>query len=177
MTREQNLDNRPCDAVGHEVKSVIPQEFWDVEDNMGKEVYDSGNRIRLETRPYTNMFRHLSILLLLLFTYRLTADASSILPREEAPSNSVDRRSRRALFNIVRGCLSTMIICAWAAIHPNIPPREGPLKATLRRLKLMFWTIVAPEILLAWALRQWFAAMTIRNLYNEKRGVFSHLFQ
>ena len=124
--------------------------------------------------PYTNMFRLVSILLLLLFTYRLTTqtvDASSILPREEAPSNSVDCRSQRTLSNIVWGCVSTTIICAWAALHPNIPPREGPLKATLRRFELVFWTIVAPEILPAWALNQRFAAMTIRNLYNEEKGV------
>ena len=64
------------------------------------------------------------------------------------------------------------MICAWAAIHPNIPPRERPFKATLRRLELMFWTIVAPEILPAWALNQRLAAMTIRDLYNEAKGLF-----
>jgi hypothetical protein len=40
----------------------------------------------------------------------------------------------------------------------------------------MFWTIVAPEILPAWALNQWLAAMTVRDLYNEK-GAFSCLIQ
>ena len=122
------------------------------------------------------MFRLTSILLLLLllFTYRFTtqtADASSILPREEAPSNCVGCSSQRTLSDIIWGCVSTTIICAWAAIHPNIPPRERPVKATLRRLELVFWTIVAPEILPAWALNQHFAAMTIRNLYNKKKGV------
>jgi len=41
---------------------------------------------------------------------------------------------------------------------------------------LMFWTIVAPEILPAWALNQRLAAMTIRDLYNKEKGVFSYLF-
>ena len=35
----------------------------------------------------------------------------------------------------------------------------------------MFWTIVAPEILPAWALNQRLAAMTIRDLYNERKGL------
>ena len=122
----------------------------------------------------TNMFRLASVLLLLLFTYNQflaqAADASSITSREEAPSSSVDCSSQRTLFNIVWGCISTTIICAWAALHPNIPPREGPFKATLRRLELMLWTIVAPEILPAWALNQRLAAMKIRDLYNEKKG-------
>ena len=60
----------------------------------------------------------------------------------------------------------------WAAIHPNIPHRQRPFKATLRRLELMFWTIAAPEILPAWALNQRLAAMTIRDFYNEAKGVF-----
>ena len=115
------------------------------------------------------MFRLACVLLLLLLTYQLgaqPADASNIISRE-APSNY---RSQRTLFNIVWGCLSTTIICAWAAIHPNIPPREGPFKGTLRRLELMFWTIVVPEILPAWALNQLFVAMTVRDVYNVGKG-------
>ena len=41
----------------------------------------------------------------------------------------------------------------------------------------MFWTIVAPEILPAWALNQRLAAMTIRDLYNKEKGVLSYLSQ
>ena len=119
------------------------------------------------------MFR-LARLLLLLLAYQLAVQAAeSISPHEEAPVTiCVDGCSQRTLFNIVWGCVSTTIICAWAAIHPNIPPRERPFKAALRRLELMFWTIVAPEILPAWALNQRLAAMTIRDLYNKEKGEF-----
>ena len=144
---------------------------------MGKEVY-----LKVAARkyplPYTNMFRFPSVLLLLLFTYQFTtqaADASSIIHREGALTSRVDYCSQRTLFNIIWGCISTTIICAWAAIHPNIPPREGPFKATLRRLELMFWAIMAPEILPAWALNQRLAAMTIRDLYNKEKGMLSYL--
>ncbi len=30
----------------------------------------------------------------------------------------------------------------------------------------MFWTIIAPELVLAWAVRQWFAAWEIRDTVN-----------
>jgi len=30
----------------------------------------------------------------------------------------------------------------------------------------MFWTVVAPELILAWAVRQWFAAWEIRDTVN-----------
>jgi hypothetical protein len=113
-----------------------------------------------------------SVLLLLLLTYqsvRQAADASRMIPREE-PSSSCGDCSKRTLFNIIWGCVSTTVICAWSAIHPNIQPREGPFKATLRRIESMITAIVAPEILPGFAFNQLSAALTIRDLYNEKRG-------
>ena len=32
----------------------------------------------------------------------------------------------------------------------------------------MFWTIVAPELVLGWSLRQWYAARKIANIYNAR---------
>ncbi len=49
--------------------------------------------------------------------------------------------------------------------------------ADVPSISLMFWTIVAPEIPPAWALNQRLAAMTVRDVYNERKGVFSHLFR
>ncbi len=124
------------------------------------------------------MFRHACLLLLFLLTYHVVQapDAPSISPHEEAPTNCVDGCSKRTLLNIIWGCLSTTIICSWATVHPNIPPQEGPFKGILRRLELMLWIVVAPEILPAWAFNQRLAATTIRNEYNESKGVFSYLF-
>src|SRR6266540_6687860 len=69
---------------------------------------------------------------------------------------------KRTLFGIVWSCVSTTILCAWTAVHPNVPPRSK-WKARWNRLKLMFWMIVAPELVLAWAVRQFFAAKDIRD--------------
>ena len=73
---------------------------------------------------------------------------------------------KRTLFGIIWGCVSTTILCAWTAVHPNVPPRSK-WKARWNRLKLMFWMIVAPELVLAWAVRQFFAARDIKDTYNE----------
>ena len=73
---------------------------------------------------------------------------------------------KRTLFGIIWGCLSTTILCAWTAVHPNVPPRRK-WQARWNRLRLMFWMIVAPELVLAWAVRQFFAAKDIRDTYNE----------
>ena len=52
-------------------------------------------------------------------------------------------------------------------MHPNVPP-PNPWKARWNRLRLMFWMIIAPELVLAWAVRQFFAAREIRDEYNRR---------
>jgi len=80
--------------------------------------------------------------------------------------------SDRTLFDIIWGCFSTTFICAWATVHPNIPSGgECGRKLLWRRLNLMFWTLVAPEVTLAWAVRQWFAAQAIADTYNKHKGM------
>ena len=115
-----------------------------------------------------------SVLLVLLLTYQLATQVTisqNILSRAEEPSNCVDCRLRRTFVNILWGCISTTLICAWTTVHPNIPPRERPVKRILRRVELMFWAIVAPEILPAWALNQRAAAEIVIKTYNERNGV------
>jgi len=75
---------------------------------------------------------------------------------------------KRTLFGITWSCLSTTILCAWTAVHPNIPP-QSKWQARWNRLELMFWMVVAPELVLAWAVRQFFAAKEIRDAYNNSR--------
>ncbi len=72
---------------------------------------------------------------------------------------------KRSLYKIVWSCVSTTIICAWVSVHPNVPP-SGYWKGLWRRVQMMIWTIIAPELILAWAVRQWFAAWEIRDTVN-----------
>ena len=53
--------------------------------------------------------------------------------------------ARRTLLNIAWNCISTTILWAWVSVHPNVPP-SGHWRALRRRLKTMFWTIIAPEL-------------------------------
>ena len=73
---------------------------------------------------------------------------------------------KRSKFNIIWSCLSTVLICSWTSVHPNVPARNEWL-ARANRLRLMFWMIVAPELVLAWAVRQRYAAQEIRDTYNN----------
>lgn len=78
---------------------------------------------------------------------------------------------QRSTWSIVWSCLSTVFLCSWVVVHPNIP---GPSESMfLARLKIMGCMLIAPELVIVWAARQWFAARDIANRY--KKGVPSDL--
>src|SRR5258705_9876175 len=72
---------------------------------------------------------------------------------------------KRSLYKIVWSCVLTTIICAWVSVHPNVPP-SGYWKGLWQRVQMMIWAIIAPELILAWAVRQWFGAWEIRDTVN-----------
>lgn len=102
-------------------------------------------------------------LIFALVSYRCAEAAPIIIDLVEAPL-----QSKRTLFGIIWSCISTVILCSWTSVHPNVPP-PNRWKAHWNRLKLMFWMIIAPELVLAWAVRQFFAARQIRDEYNQSR--------
>src|SRR5258705_12093184 len=95
--------------------------------------------------------------------FQYGADALPIVLSSRAAPGTVD--VKRSLYKIVWSCVLTTIICAWVSVHPNVPP-SGYWKGLWRRVQMMIWTIIAPELILAWAVRQWFAAWEIRDAVN-----------
>lgn len=56
----------------------------------------------------------------------------------------------------------TIIACTWVAIHPNIPAlSDTRVEVALRRAGLMLCGLIAPEIIILWAMRQWYGAREI----------------
>ncbi len=100
----------------------------------------------------------------------LTIPAQGMIefPKRAEPGVECTCPAKRTLFNIAWSCVSTIIICAWVSVHPNVPP-SGQWRGLWRRLEMMFWTIIAPELILAWAVRQWYAAWEIRDAVNGTR--------
>jgi len=55
-------------------------------------------------------------------------------------------------------------------MHPNIPPLgQGVIPAVWRRITLMFWALLVPELVLTWAVKQWLAARAIEKQF--KKGI------
>jgi len=97
--------------------------------------------------------------------YHLAEAASILVDRPQ--DLTLQLQSDRTLFSVIWTCVSTIIICAWTSVHPNVPPLNR-WRARWNRLWVMFWMIVAPELVLAWAVRQFFAAREIRDMYNDR---------
>ncbi|KAF7356049.1 hypothetical protein MVEN_00934700 [Mycena venus] len=73
-----------------------------------------------------------------------------------------DINNCRKLFDIVWGCLATIFTCTWVSVHPNVPPpNQSWLALFWRRLKMMLIGIIAPEIMVGFAARQFWGARNV----------------
>jgi len=80
-----------------------------------------------------------------------------------------DLQCPRKRLEIIWSCIATILAASWVSVHPNLPhPDDSKLKKTLRRVELMFWAIITPELIIFWAMRQWQGA---RRMEMEFTGV------
>ncbi|EIW76426.1 hypothetical protein CONPUDRAFT_39102, partial [Coniophora puteana RWD-64-598 SS2] len=80
----------------------------------------------------------------------------------------------RTLWDIVSPCLLTIFACIYTSVHPNIPsPYDGPLRRLFRSAKIMSVAVIAPELLVAWATRQFISS---RNLTRHETWGMTHSF-
>ena len=114
-------------------------------------------------------------LFLLALTYFWANTTSRAAPIIGAPNSALELVHRengcdcqdRSLLNIIWSCLATMFACSWVAIHPNVPaPGDSWLIVALRRAKLMYWAILAPELIVMWAVRQWLSARVVKKRFE-----------
>ncbi|KAF9460305.1 hypothetical protein BDZ94DRAFT_1137939, partial [Collybia nuda] len=61
----------------------------------------------------------------------------------------------RTITGIVWSCIATLVACTWVSVHPNVPDiYHGRMSLAFHRFKLMLLAIIAPEVIVLWALRQ-----------------------
>jgi hypothetical protein len=76
----------------------------------------------------------------------------------------------RSLWDIIRSCVFTILLCTWASVHPNIPsPDDRWPKIAVRRAGLLLAALIMPEVIVGWALRQRLAA---GRLAKEHKGEY-----
>ena len=120
------------------------------------------------------------LFLILLYYLALSIRASPIPPitSRSLESNSCSDLSHcRTIWNIIWGCIITIFLCTWVAVHPNVPcPKKreeenrfqrwiwNPLLSFVEhRLPLFVCALLVPEYVLAWAIRQYLSARKIAN--------------
>ena len=132
-------------------------------------------------------------MLFLIFVYYLAQgvaiDASpipSIGDRVLESNRCADLTHCRTIWNIVWSCLVTIFSCTWVAVHPNIPcPKKreannhfqkwiwNPIMLfASHRLPLFVCSLLVPEYVLAWAIKQYLSAGKIAN---KNKGEFGTL--
>jgi hypothetical protein len=120
--------------------------------------------------------------MLLLFLIHLLSAMALPIPavNDESESSSCDNLNNcRSLLGIIWSCLTTVFICTWVAIHPNIPVPEdledvkflqrfqNKISRFLRhKLPLFLVALFIPEYVLAWAIRQRLMARKISKQYG-----------
>lgn len=73
-----------------------------------------------------------------------------------------DPQNQRSIWSIIRSCFATTFLCAWVAMHPNVPSsKERGVMRFVRHLKLMGVSLLGPEFIIMWAFRQRLAAGNI----------------
>ena len=97
----------------------------------------------------------------------LLADSGSNATTVLSTSACICPADQRSMWDILWSCLATIFACSWVSVHPNIPgPNESQWRIFLRRLELMFWAVVGPEMIITWAFRQWLSARRLEKIYK-----------
>ncbi|EIW76454.1 hypothetical protein CONPUDRAFT_64509 [Coniophora puteana RWD-64-598 SS2] len=92
--------------------------------------------------------------------------------------------NNRSLWTIISTCLLTIFACIYTAIHPNVPsPYDGTITILIRAVGTMVMAVLAPELMVAWAARQYLSARDFtetmqRGLYrpHDETWTISHSF-
>ena len=74
------------------------------------------------------------------------------------------------MWDILWSCLATTFAVTWVSVHPNVPWLEETSWMVLkRRMFLMVLALLAPEVMIMWAFKQWRGAVMIKELVNKAK--------
>ena len=80
-------------------------------------------------------------------------------------SGWVDDPDGRGTFTIASSCVLTLILCVYTAIHLNVRPhRKTELQSWIETTKWVVFGILAPELVVFVAWRQYVSAMTLDRI-------------
>ena len=81
-----------------------------------------------------------------------------------------DSDAGRTVWDILWSCLATTFAVTWVSVHPNVPFLEETSWMVLkRRVFLMVLALLAPDVMIMWAFKQWRGAVMIKEMVNKAK--------
>ncbi|KAF8657421.1 hypothetical protein AX16_002218 [Volvariella volvacea WC 439] len=81
-----------------------------------------------------------------------------------------DPTRTRTIFDILYSCIGVILLCTYISIHHNIPDQDDSrAKVMWKKVRTTLYALVAPEMVIMWAIRQWMMAGEIAK-ENKDRG-------
>ncbi|KAF8641299.1 hypothetical protein AX16_010078 [Volvariella volvacea WC 439] len=120
-------------------------------------------------------------LFLAAFAHSLASPVPVTIPATSIPSpicvvaaavtaSRCDPTRTRTIFDILYSCIGVILLCTYISIHHNIPDQHDSwAKVTWSKLRTTLYALIAPEIVIMWAIRQWIMARRIAK-ENRYRG-------
>ncbi|KAF9531512.1 hypothetical protein CPB83DRAFT_904609 [Crepidotus variabilis] len=85
--------------------------------------------------------------------------------------------SDRTIYDIVHPCITTIFVCSYIAIHPDVPGQKDRwFHVLLRKLGIALLMLLVPELVIFWPLRQHMAAIVIARAYKNRGWTRAHGF-
>jgi len=127
--------------------------------------------------------------MLVLFLVHLLSARAQLVPvinESSPPSSCKDCGDCRTLLSIIWSCITTILLCTWVAIHPNVPEpvdtrdmgfwrkRAHQLTCFFKDKMVMFiCALLVPEYILAWAIRQFLVVRKIAKKNGPCKRIIS----
>jgi hypothetical protein len=91
-----------------------------------------------------------------------TGAASTTLDSADGPVLVINGADYRSTAQIVTSCISTVLLCTWFTVHPDVCGHDSTWRQRVgRKVELFIWALLMPELVMAWACNQWLGAHRI----------------
>jgi hypothetical protein len=92
----------------------------------------------------------------------INSTSTTTLEAEDGIHIYVYTTNYRSIAQIVTSCVSTILLCTWFTIHPDVCGYKSTWRQRIgRKLELFAWALLMPELVMMWACCQWFGARAI----------------
>ncbi|KAF8642802.1 hypothetical protein AX16_009435 [Volvariella volvacea WC 439] len=130
----------------------------------------------------------LASLFLAAFAHSYASPVPATIPGSTIPSpicvvaaamtaSRCDPTRTRTISDILYSCISVILLCTYISIHHNIPDQgDSWVKATWMKIRTSLYALIAPEMILMWAIRQRIMAGRIAEKNKDRGWTRTHGF-